>query len=152
IAGDMVRARAQSILQQAGSLATNTLAALENCIKATSRLPGRKLILFVSGGFLLDQNNSDSLDRIRRVASAAARAGVVIYSLDSRGLIVSNADPGSPLPFDPTGRLERGAGGGAEIFATQDSLNALARDTGGRAFFNNNALSAAVVTAVKESS
>lgn len=34
----------------------------------------------------------------------------------------------------------------------QDGLNALARDTGGRAFFNTNALSSAVTTAVQESS
>ncbi len=39
-----------------------------------------------------------------------------------------------------------------ELGATQDGLNALARDTGGRAFFNTNALSSAVTTAVQESS
>ncbi len=36
--------------------------------------------------------------------------------------------------------------------ATQDGLNALAHDTGGRAFFNSNALDSAVATAVRESS
>ncbi len=150
IAGDMVRNRASVMLQQSGMITTNTLAALEGLVKSTARLPGRKLVLFVSGGFLLDQKHSDAFDRLRRVTSAAARAGVVIYSIDARGLVASMADPGGDVTFDPSGRLARAGGG--ELFATQDGLSALARDTGGRAFFNNNALSAAVGTALKESS
>ncbi|HVS83205.1 MAG TPA: VWA domain-containing protein [Pyrinomonadaceae bacterium] len=150
IAGDMVRTRASAMLQQAGMITTNTLAALEGLVKSTARLPGRKLVLFVSGGFLLDQRNSDAFDRLRRVTSAAATAGVVIYSIDARGLVASTSDASNPIPFDPSGRLARASGG--ELPATQDGLNALARDTGGRAFFNTNALSAAVTTAVQESS
>ncbi len=149
VAGDMVRNRASVMLQQAGMITTNTLAELEGLVKSTARLPGRKLVLFVSGGFLLDQNHTDAYDRLRRVTSAAARAGVVIYSIDARGLVASMAEPGD-VTFDPTGRLARASGG--ELFATQDGLNALARDTGGRAFFNTNALSASVGTALKESS
>jgi VWFA-related protein len=150
IAGDMVRQRAAAMLQQAGMITTNTLASLEGLVKSTARLPGRKLVLLVSGGFLLDQNHSDAYDRLRRVTSAAAKAGVVIYSIDARGLVASTDDPSSPIPFDPTGRLARASGG--ELAATQDGLYALAHDTGGRAFFNSNALSAAVTRAVQESS
>jgi VWFA-related protein len=150
IAGDMVRNRAAALLQQSGMITTNTLAALEGLVKSTARLPGRKLVLFVSSGFLLDRNNSDAFDRLRRVTSAAANAGVVIYSIDARGLVASTADLSDAVPFDPSGRLERASMG--ELGATQEGLNALARDTGGRAFFNTNALSAAVTTAVKESS
>src|SRR5438093_4274703 len=43
-------------------------------------------------------------------------------------------------------------GGAGELMATQDGLISLASDTGGRAFFNSNLLSAAVTTALKESS
>ncbi len=150
IGGDMVRTRASAMLQQAGMITTNTLAVLEGLVKSTARLPGRKLVLFVSGGFLLDQKNSDAFDRLRRVTSAAATAGVVIYSIDARGLVAGTSDASDPIPFDPSGRLARASGG--ELPATQDGLNALARDTGGRAFFNTNALSAAVTTAVQESS
>lgn len=150
IAGDMVRNRASVMLQQSGMITTRTLAELEGLVKSTASLPGRKLVLFVSGGFLLDQKHSDAYDRLRRVTAAAARAGVVIYSIDARGLVASMADAGGDVTFDPSGRLARAGGG--ELFATQDGLNALARDTGGRAFFNTNALSAAVGAALKESS
>ncbi|PYS84867.1 MAG: hypothetical protein DMF70_04965 [Acidobacteria bacterium] len=150
IAGDMIRQRAAAMLQQSGMITTNTLSALEGLVKSMGRLPGRKLVLFVSGGFLLDQNHSDAFDRLKRVTSAAATAGVVIYSIDARGLVATSADLSGGAPFDSSGRLERASMG--ELGATQDGLNALARDTGGRAFFNTNALSSAVTTAVQESS
>jgi VWFA-related protein len=150
IAGDMVRQRAAAMLQQSGMITMNTLSALEGLVKSTARLPGRKLVLFVSGGFLLDRNNSDAFDRLRSVTSAAAKAGAIIYSIDARGLVASGADLSGGVPFDPSGRLERASMG--ELGATQDGLNALARDTGGRAFLSTNALSSAVTTAVRESS
>ena len=150
IAGDMVRQRAAAMLQQSGMITTSTLSALEGLVKSTARLPGRKLVLFVSGGFLLDRNNSDAFERLRSVTSAAAQAGVVIYSIDARGLVAPSADLSGGVPFDPSGRLERASMG--ELGATQDGLNALARDTGGRAFLNTNALASAVTTAVQESS
>ena len=150
VAGDIVRARAATMLQQSGMITTNTLSALEGLVKSTARLPGRKLVLFVSGGFILDRNNSSAYDRLRSVTSAAAKAGVVIYSIDARGLVAPSADLSGNVPFDLTGRLERANTG--ELGATQDGLNALARDTGGRAFLNTNALSSAVTTAVQESS
>lgn len=150
VAGDIVRARAAAMLQQSGMITTNTMSVLETLVKSTARLPGRKLVLFVSGGFILDRNNSSAYDRLRSVTSAAATAGVVIYSIDARGLVAPSADLSGNAPFDLTGRLERANTG--ELGATQDGLNALARDTGGRAFFNTNALSSAVTTAVQESS
>ncbi len=125
LAGDMVRMRASAMLQQAGMITMNTLAALEGLVKSTARLPGRKLVLFVSGGFLLDQKHSDAFDRLRRVTSAAATAGVVIYSIDARGLVATTNDASDQIPFDPSGRLARASGG--ELPATQDGLNALAR-------------------------
>jgi hypothetical protein len=52
--------------------------------------------------------------------------------------------------FDPTGRLQRAAGG--ELHASQDGMNALAKDTGGRAVFNTNALTTGLDRALKDTS
>jgi hypothetical protein len=59
-------------------------------------------------------------------------------------------DASRETPFDPSGRLVRGGAG--ELTASQDGLNALAADTGGRAFLASNDLSFGVNQALKETS
>jgi len=149
MAEDMVRGRAGQILTEAGRIITNTLSPLEALVNSSTKLPGRKLVFLISDGFLLDPR-SESFDRLRRVTNAAARAGVVIYSIDARGLIASLTDSSSDVASDPSGRLQRASIG--EISSSQDALNALARDTGGRALFNTNDLSSGVARALKETS
>jgi VWFA-related protein len=150
LAASIIQGRASQIVQQTDFFTNATLNALKGLVKNTAGLPGRKLIFLVSDGFLLDNKNDDANDRLRQITSAAAAAGVIIYSIDARGLTVGMPDASTERPFDPSGRLERGAAG--EKTAAQDGLHALAVDTGGRAFFNNNDLSPAVTTALKETS
>jgi len=145
-----VQGRAHQILVQGANVTTNTLAGLESLVRSSSKLAGRKLVFFISSGFFMDDRNGDSSDRLRRITGAAARSGVVIYSLDARALVASLADASSPVAFDPTGRVDRSTSG--ELIASQDALNSLARDTGGRAVFNTNALDAGVAKALKETS
>ncbi len=147
-AESQVNARASRMLQQAAFLTNATLASLRSLVKSSAGLPGRKLIVLVSDGFLLDHRNSDAYQRVHQITSAAAAAGVVIYSIDARGLTTGMPDASMETPFDPSGRLMRGSMG--ENTASQDGLNALAADTGGRAFFNKNDLSAGVTRALKE--
>ena len=146
----LVTGRANSVVRQAGYVTTNTLTGLEGLIRAANKLPGRKLIFFISGGFFLDDRNSDSRYRLQRVTSAAARSGVVIYSMDARGLVASLSDASSESQFDPTGRVLRANSG--ELVASQDGLNALAADTGGKAVFNTNSLEPGLTRALKETS
>ena len=150
-AEEMVKGRATQMLQYAASLNTNTLSTLESLVHNSAQFPGRKVLFFISDGFFLDPRNSDTFERLRKVSTMAAASGVVIYSIDARGLIASTTDASSDVPVDPTGRL-RSASSSGEIFASQDGLNGLARDTGGRPFFNTNNLSATVGKALKESS
>jgi VWFA-related protein len=149
-AESMVRTRATSILQQASNITRITLAGLEELVKTSSKLPGRKLVFFFSDGFLLDSRNSDSMDRVRKITSDAARSGVVIYSLDARGLVASVSDISVESAFDVSGRLDRASM--SELKATQDGMNALARDTGGRPVFNTNALGVGLSRALQETS
>jgi VWFA-related protein len=146
----MVNSRATSLAQQGGAVTTNTLVGLQGLIRAANKLPGRKLIFFISGGFFLDDHNSDSRDRLRRITSDAARSGVVIYSMDARGLVTSLGDASLGSDFDPSAVLERANSG--ELVASQDSLHALAADTGGKAIFNTNSLGPGLGRALKESS
>jgi VWFA-related protein len=150
IAENMVRTRVRAILQQAANITRHTLIGLEELVKSSSKLPGRKLVFFFSDGFLLDHRNSDSLADLRKITSDAARNGVVIYSLDARGLVASLSDVSVESAFDVSGRLDRASQG--ELKATQDGMNALARDTGGRPIFNTNALGTGLSRALQETS
>ncbi len=143
-----VQGRASQINQQTNYLANGTLNSLRTLVKNSAVVPGRKLVFLISDGFLLDR--SDAVDRLRQITAAAATSGVVIYSIDARGLSSGMPDASAEVPFDPSGRLARGAAG--ELTATQDGLNALAGDTGGRAFLASNDLSASVTRALQETS
>ena len=150
VAEQIVRMRAKQMLEDSSSLTTRSLASFKSFVENTSRLAGRKLMFFISDGFLLDRNHSDNDDRLRVITSAAARAGTVIYSIDARGLTAGLPDASAMVAVDPTNRLTRGAI--SELRSYQDGLNTLASDSGGRAFFNTNFFSGPVTSALKETS
>jgi VWFA-related protein len=134
-ARQLVIERAQMMVMQAAPDTDNTLILLEGLMRTAAQLPGRKVVFLISDGFYLNDRKSGSRDRIKRITDAAGRAGVVIYTLDARGIISESLDVTNNRPVDSQG-LASNIG---EITASQDGLNALAGDTGGRAFRNTNA-------------
>jgi hypothetical protein len=148
VATELVQGRASDIMRQASYWILKSLQSLESLIRDSANVPGRKMLFFISDGFLVNPNYSDMTGAIRSLGSTAARSGVVIYSIDARGLGTALLDDGTGS--DPSGRLLRSSQG--ETFAFQDPLNSLAQDSGGRALFNNNDLYAAVQTGLKETS
>src|SRR6266849_6380970 len=133
----MVIERAQQITSFAVPETDNTLALLEGLMRTAGQLPGRKLVFLISDGFLLNDQNTGSREKIKRITDAAGRAGVVIYTLDARGIVSESLDVTNPRPIDTEGLTLSASIG--EITASQDGLNALAQDTGGRPFRNTNA-------------
>jgi len=91
----------------------------------------------ISDGFYLNDRKSGALGRIKRITDAAGKAGVVIYTLDARGIIGDSLDVTNNRPIDSEGQTAGSTIG--EIAASQDGLNALAGDTGGKTFRNTNA-------------
>ncbi|MET0626601.1 MAG: VWA domain-containing protein [Pyrinomonadaceae bacterium] len=150
MAESMVQSRARVIVQQSQMIARNTLASLESVVRGYAAVPGRKVVFFISDGFIVDDGDSTLRDHLRRISDGAARAGVVIYSLDAMGLRTGQQDASTPGTFDTTGRLARTDMG--EITAMQAPLHQLADETGGRALINTNALGRVVSGAIKETS
>ena len=132
----MVLNRSRTILTQTAPDTRSTLIRLEGLMRTVAQLPGRKVLFLISDGFYLNDKQTGSQDRIKKITDAAGRAGVVIYTLDARGLVTEALDVMNNRPTDPQG-LTIGATIG-EVAASQDGLNALAEDTGGRAFRNTN--------------
>ena len=133
-----VKSRARLILLQAASVILNTYTALESLMRSSAQMSGRKLVFFISDGFLLDTGprNADPRGKLSQITDAALRAGVVIYTIDARGLFTGQLDATNNVPFDKQNRLESTSL--REGPASQDALNALAGDTGGRALRNQN--------------
>ena len=129
--------RARQLVTMAAPDTANTLRLLEGLMRSAGQLPGRKLVFVISDGFYLNDVKTGSRDRINKITDAAGRAGVVIYTLDARGIISTALDVTNDRPIDSKGMTVSSSIG--EISTSQDGLNALAGDTGGRAFRNTNA-------------
>ncbi|MEO8522172.1 MAG: VWA domain-containing protein, partial [Acidobacteriota bacterium] len=118
--------------------AAGTLGALNLVIRGTRELPGRKAVILVTEGFqMLDRLDaalpeSRTRTALDRVTEQATRAGVVIYTLDARGL-----QTGGLLASD---NIKNRAGEGIRDFSadrttfrrdTQEGMAYLAEQTGG---------------------
>src|ERR1700674_665415 len=84
-----VRNSARTILTQAGAVTHNTYVALESLMVSSARAPGRKLAFFISDGFLMDAGPraTNLREQLDQIIDSARRAGVVVYTIDARGLI-----------------------------------------------------------------
>jgi VWFA-related protein len=147
-----VQNRARQIVLQAGTVTYNTYYSLETLLRSAERMPGSKLAFFFSDGFLADSGPRGPIagNQLGRITDQARRAGVVIYTIDARGLVSGALDATGNVPLDPEGKLE--SANAREIAASQDALNALAVDTGGRALRNQNSFDQFVNEAVAETS
>jgi VWFA-related protein len=125
--------------------AAGTLGALNLVVRSARDLPGRKAIIFVSEGFKVDP---DSRERhaLDRVIDQATRVGVVIYSLDCRGLQSASLQAGDnlkrPRPGETMEETVRANAHERLEFNrdTQEGLAYLAEQTGGFAVLNTNDL------------
>ena len=151
IAEAIVTQRVNRIVRQSDVIVKSALSSLVNLMKSTGKLSGRKLVFFISDGFLPNFSGSDFTTMVRRTTDSAARGGVVIYSLDAQGLKVSSSlDASVAGGFDPTG-IQQSRTSGEQTFM-QQGLYALAADTGGRAVLNTNDLEGGIARALEETS
>ena len=143
----LVKDRASLLLRQGESVTTGTLVSLESLMRSVTQAAGRKVVFLISDGFFMNDRSTGFGEKVHRIADAAVRGGVIVYSLDARGL-VSMTDASSNR-VDPLGQLARANVG--ELAASQDGMNALAANTGGKLFINT-PLGSAVDEALKETS
>lgn len=151
IATQLVEQRTRMIVQQSDAGVKLALVTLVELMRSAAKLPGRKLVFFISDGFVSNFTGSDVTNQLRTVIDKAAGAGVVIYSIDARGLTVdSYLDASNGGGFDPSGVFMSRATG--ELAFTQEGMNVLASDTGGRALFNSNSMTDGMEKALHETS
>lgn len=112
-----------------------SLLMLKEAVQRISMLPGRRLIILASPGFLVGEDlREDELDVVDR----ATRASVIISSLDARGLYTINTTGG----LDEESDANKGAGLAqyqqAEAKVRSGVLAEMAAGTGGTLIQNSN--------------
>lgn len=127
------RAAARAVLAESINNARLTLDTLDGVVRGLAELRGRKVLALVSDGFLPGLTTSSGAYDIRRIGDAGTRAGIVIYSLDTRGLVATapGRSAASRMPmlastFSAQDQMLR-----ESEYATRDAMSALAADTGG---------------------
>jgi len=126
------------------------LGALQTAVKMLGQLNEKKVLVYFASG--LNLNGIDNQAQLQATTNAAIRANVSFYPVDARGLVAQS----------PLGDATRGSPGGLGMYSglsamantnnfqkSQDTLYALASDTGGKALLDNNDLAQGVVQAEK---
>ena len=125
------------------------LSALQHAVSMLRGLTERKTLIYFGSGLRL--NGSDNMAQHRATVNAANRANVTINPVDARGLTAS-APLGNANQAGPSGAGLFTGGGGGRSDSGNDSLYALAKDTGGQAMFDSNDLSLGIVKAAQAAS
>ena len=124
------------------------LSALQTASQMLARLSEKKSLVYFASGLRLNGLNNQA--QLRATINAAIRAGVSFWPIDARGLVA----------MPPLGDATTGSPGGSGMYSgaafsatmgnfqqSQDTLYALAADTGGKALFDSNDLGAGIVNA-----
>ncbi len=126
------------------------LAAIQTAIGMLKSLNEKKALIYFASGLRL--NGIDNQAQLKAMTNAAIRANVSIWSIDARGLMASaplgDATKGSPGGVAMYSGASALAGAG-NFQRSQDTLYAIAADTGGKALLDFNDLGKGIVEAQK---
>jgi VWFA-related protein len=126
------------------------LSALQTAARMLGQLSEKKSLIYFASGLRL--NGVDNQAQLHAMINSSIRSGVSIWPVDARGLVAEA----------PLGDATRGSQGGQAMYTggsaiaaqsnfqrSQDTLWAMAADTGGKAFLDSNDLAAGIVQAEK---
>lgn len=124
------------------------LSALQTAARMLGQLSEKKSLIYFAGGLRLNGMNNQA--QLHATINAAIRAGVSFWPIDARGLVAEA----------PLGDATKGSPGGIGMYSgasalavtsnlqqSQDTLYALAADTGGKALLDFNDLTKGIVEA-----
>jgi VWFA-related protein len=132
----MAQASAERALRSGEAQTDYTFRHLEDALRRLAAMPGQRIMVLVSPGFIVTTMMQDSTDLVDR----ANRSGIVVNTIDARGLYTSDllgdiADP--PRDSFRTAGYKSSYRIAAQV-AQDDILGQLADGTGGTFFHNRN--------------
>ena len=146
-----------------------TLDAMNELARNVAGYPGRKNLVWLSGSFPLtifpDQTSGRPFatvrqyaDDLRKTAALFSANQIAVYPVDARGLVgtfMPDASHGGAVYARPSGGARMGRDmqqAGLALNTSHDTMNELAGQTGGRAFYNRNDIDHAIALSVTEGS
>jgi len=129
------------------------LAALEDAARRLSHYPEKKALVYISSG--IQKTGVENQSQLQATVNAAIRANVAFYPIDARGLMATA----------PGGDATQAASVGSNLYTgsaqqslmdnfhnTQETLDTLAADTGGKALLDSNDLTLGMTQVQKDMS
>jgi VWFA-related protein len=129
------------------------LAALEDAARKLSHYPQKKALVYISSG--IQKTGVENQSQLQATVNAAIRANVAFYPIDARGLMAT----------PPGGDASQAASVGSNLYSgsaqqsmmdnfhnTQETLDTLAADTGGKALLDSNDLTLGMTQVQKDMS
>ena len=148
---DQAEAQFEQMYQQ--MIVDVTLDGFESIANAYRGVPGRKSLIWLSGGFPFRMSQPGDLapnrfqDRYERFFQKLSDANITVYPVDAAGLTVTSITAADSLRT-PSGRAMNPTtvvrGRNQTVAMTHDTMNSFAEMTGGRAYYNTNDLADAV--------
>jgi VWFA-related protein len=138
---DDLIAKGETLMYQtyAISRANRTTAALEAIAARVAALPGRKNLVWISGGFPIKTGDYGMGRNFRadveRATAALAAANVAVYPVDAKGLVV---------------RSRAGLGMPNKALEVRETMQVVAERTGGKTYLDSNDIRGAVRRAIDD--
>jgi VWFA-related protein len=127
------------------------LAALESAAKKLAAFPEKKALVYISSG--VNKTGVENQSQLKSTINAAVRANVAFYPIDARGFLAT----------PPAGDASTASASGTGVYSStaqqnlrntfndsQETLDSLAAETGGKALLDNNDLTLGIQQAQKD--
>jgi VWFA-related protein len=143
---NMAQFLAEDYVGKMDSRALDTLDALNLLARSLAVVPGRKNLIWISGGFPFDI--SSNAPQLRKTTALLAATRIAVYPVDVRGVLTMGMD-GSTRSSETVGSVqtqsyETATGIDMENASIVETLLNTAKLTGGKAYINNNDLQTAI--------
>jgi VWFA-related protein len=130
-----------------------TMEALNQLARSMAVFPGRKNLIWISGGVPFDP--VETTPQMQKTAALLSATEITVYPIDVRGnaYLGANGASLSPDVFGPRGGDYSTATGQArEVYRVQETMLNMARLTGGQAYFNSNDMPGQIQDVVESNS
>ena len=129
-----------------------TMEALNQLARNVAVFPGRKNLIWISGG--LPFNPTSTAPQMEKTASLLAATEIAVYPIDVRGVAYMGADGAARDSeiFGQTESYDTSSGQNDELLSVRETMTKIATLTGGRAYYNRNDLEGVIADSVESGS